>query len=105
LATSACGPTHIAEALPLPPERLVCEDKPAQRPTVPPEYVIDWSAVTTVAQAHAEHDKYVATVRTREGVVAGYVLLIEGRLFTCFDNVTWLRDSVGGLPKAKTAGG
>jgi hypothetical protein len=62
LATSACAPTRIAEALPTPPDRLVCDDvqrdasgKPV-RPKVPPDYVIDWSKVTTVPQARAEHD-------------------------------------------------
>jgi hypothetical protein len=78
---------------------LVCENKPEVRPSAPPEYQIDWSKVATVPQARAEHDKYVATVRTREGVVAGYVLNIEGRLFTCWTNMEWRRQFEANLPK------
>lgn len=92
LAVSACGETkRSVEFIPTPPERLVCE-KVGTRPTIPPEYVIDWTKVTTVAQAKAEHLKYVAVIRTREGIVAGYVLKIEGVNFACWNNVQWRRD-------------
>jgi hypothetical protein len=42
--------------------------------------------------------KLIATVRTREGVVAGYVLDLEGKHFVCVNNAAWLRDYFKGLP-------
>jgi hypothetical protein len=99
LALCACGETkRVAEFIPTPPERLVCQQT-GTRPAIPPEYTIDWTKVSTVAQAHAEHDKYVAVIRSREGVVAGYVLDIEGKLFTCFNNAQWRRDFEADLAK------
>lgn len=97
--TSACGDTkRIAEALPTPPERLICE-RGGTRPTLPPEHAIDWSKVQTVAAAKLEHEKFVAVLRTREGLVAGYVLRIEGVLFTCWNNMQWRRDYEAGLKR------
>jgi hypothetical protein len=32
--------------------------------------------------------------------VSGYVLLIEGRLFTCWNNTQWRRDFEKGIPTA-----
>lgn len=93
----ACNTRHVVQPLPTPPERLVCEGVPASRPSVPPEYVIDWSRVTSVPQARAEHERYVATIRTREGITVGYILDIEGRLFTCHSNVQWRRDFEAGI--------
>jgi hypothetical protein len=80
------------------PERFVC-DLAGARPTVPPEYVIDWSKVATVAQAKTEHDKFVGTLRTREGIVAGYVLNLEDHLFLCFNNMRFQREFYAGLPE------
>jgi len=93
LAVSACGTDvkRVAEFIPTPPERLICEAA-GPRPKAPPEYRIDWTHVTTVAQAHAEHDKFVAILRTSQGIIAGYILQIEGKLFTCFTNAQWRRD-------------
>lgn len=108
LAVSACGhkPEVIAEHIPTPPERLVCEAG-GTRPTVPPEYQINWGTVASapsvpvaVERAKAEVGKLMATIRTREGVVAGYVVMIEGKLFTCRNNMVWRRDFEAGLPKA-----
>lgn len=94
---TACADTkRVVEMLPTPPERLVCEAA-GTRPTIPPEFVIDWSRVTTVAAAKAAHDQFVATVRTREGVVAGYVLAIEGKLAICGINAQWRRDFEAGI--------
>lgn len=69
------------------------------RPKVPAEYQIDWATVAAaptvsvaVDRAKAEVAKLVASVRTREGVVAGYILQIEGQLFACSNNAAWLRD-------------
>jgi hypothetical protein len=99
LAVSACGAQkYTAEFIPTPPAHLVCE-RTGTRPTIPPEYKIDWGHVTTVAQAHAEFDKYRATILTREGVVAGYVLKLEGANFLCFNNMQWRKDFEADLAK------
>lgn len=96
LALGACETKRVVEHLPTPPERLVCEPA-GTRPTVPPEYRIDWAQIQSVAEAKAEHEKFVAVLRTREGIVAGYVLSLEGKLFTCFSNMTWRREFEAGL--------
>lgn len=100
LALSACGEQikRTASFIPTPPERLVCE-RTGTRPTIPPEYAIDWTKVSTVAQAKAEHLKYVAVIRTREGIVAGYVLKLEGVNFVCFNNAQWRREYEADLAK------
>lgn len=79
------------------------------RPTVPAEYVIDWSKVevpgdsrATLLRAQAETGKLIASIRSREGVLVGYILRIEGQLFTCSTNAGWLRDFYAGLPDAPT---
>lgn len=98
--TSACATKRAAVSLRPDiehPDRFVCE-LAGSRPKVPPEYVIDWSKVTTVDQAHAEHDKFVGVLRTREGIVAGYILRVEGNLFVCSNNMQWQRDYYHGLP-------
>jgi hypothetical protein len=69
---------------------LVCEAA-GPRPAIPAETVIDWTHVTSVAQAKIEHEGYVRSIRAREGVVAGYILKIEGQLFACSNNAAWLR--------------
>jgi len=98
-ALTSCGETkRVAEFIPTPPERLVCEQA-GTRPTIPPETTIDWAHVTSVAQAKIEHEGYVKSVRTREGVVAGYVLAIEGKLFTCFNNAQRRREFEADLAK------
>lgn len=97
LAASGCGDTkRIAEQLPTPAERLVCE-RVGTRPTIPPEYAIDWSKVKTVEAAKVEHDKYVSVIRTREGIVAGYVLKLEGANFVCWNNMEWRRQYEAGI--------
>jgi hypothetical protein len=99
LAVSACGETkRVAEALPTPPERLVCE-RAGTRPALPPEHAIDWSKVRTVDAARLEHEKFVTVLRTREGLVAGYVLKLEGVAFTCWNNMKWRREYEAGLAK------
>lgn len=100
LAVSACQPRvkRTAEFIPTPPERLVCE-LAGTRPTIPPEFQIDWTHVATVAQAKIEHDAYVKSVRTREGVVAGYILKVEGNLFVCFNNMQWRQEFEADLAK------
>lgn len=92
LALASCGePKRIVTNLAPPSERLVCVAAGA-RPTVPGEHVIDWSKVKTVEQAIVEHSAYVRSVRTREGLIAGYILNVEGKLFACSNNMIWLRE-------------
>ena len=104
LATSACDNTkRVAEHLPTPKERLVCE-LAGTRPDLPPEYQIDWARVAaqrTVALAVAEAKKEVAhliaTIRGRENIVAGYILRVEGRLFVCWTNMEWRKQYEAGI--------
>lgn len=105
LSLTACGePKRIAEQLPTPPERLICE-RSGTRPTVPAEFVINWDQVAAartvpeaVKRAQDEHAKFVAVIRSREGIVAGYILKLEGVNFTCWNNVQWRREFEAGLP-------
>jgi hypothetical protein len=99
-ALSACSTTRETVSLRPDlqhPDRFVCEPA-GTRPAIPPEYVIDWAKVSTVDQAHAEHDKFVGVLRTREGLVAGYVLDLEGKHFLCVNNMQWQRDFYSKLP-------
>lgn len=95
---AACEPKRVVESLPTPPERLICE-KAGTRPTIPAEHEIDWTQVRTAAQAKIQHEQYVATVRTREGIVAGYVLKLEGNLWQCWNNVQWRREFEAGVQR------
>lgn len=99
LALSACAPEpkRIVTALKPPAERLECQTA-GTRPTIPPEHFIDWQRVATVPQAMSEHDAYVRSVRTREGVVAGYIVRVEGVNFACSNNAQWLREFFAGVP-------
>lgn len=99
LATGCNRPEVAAVPIKPPVERLQCIAA-GDRPAVPSEYAIDWSKVATVDQAKAEHFKFVASVRTREGVIVGHILRIEGQLFACSNNAAWLRDFYDGLPDA-----
>lgn len=60
--------------------------------------MIDWSTVTTVEQARAEHETYVRRVLDRNEIVSAYLVDIEGRLFLCGSNAQWWRDYWDGLP-------
>lgn len=91
LLTGCSEPKRVVTALKPPSERLQCAPA-GDRPTIVPEYRIDWSRVLTVPQARSEHDAYVRSVRTREGVVAGYIVSLEGKLFVCSNNAAWLRE-------------
>lgn len=94
---TACGEKRVAVAIKTPPERMVCEAA-GDRPSIPAEYAIDWTRVTTVPQARTEHDAYVRSVRSREGAVAGYIVTIEGKLFVCSNNAQWRKEFEAGLP-------
>jgi hypothetical protein len=104
ITAASCGKRTV-EHLPTPPERLVCTAA-GPRPQIPAEYRIDWNAVevpgdsrATVLRAQTEHGKFVATIRTREGLVTAYLLQTEDRLFICSDNMQWRRDYEAGLAK------
>ena len=109
LAVSACETTkRTAEALrpdKTNPDRFVCE-RLGTRPQLPAEYQIDWNRVRTartveqaIGLAQDEHKRFVAVLRTRENVVAGYVLQLEGVNFLCFNNMAWQRDFYQGLDR------
>ena len=112
LAASACGPQRAV--VPLRPdvsnpERFQC-DPAGARPTIPTEDVVDLDralAAPTVTEAVAivreELGAYVRSVRAREAVVARYIVQLEGQLFSCSDNMTWLRDFFRRLPAAPPA--
>lgn len=92
LATSACDKQRIAVALPIPPERMDCEAATGKRPTLPPEYQIDWAKIANVGEAKAAHDNFVNVIRGREKIVSTYVLKIEGDLFQCAADAQWIRE-------------
>lgn len=73
----------------------------ADRPVIPPEHLIVWAGVRTVVEARAQHDAYVASIRARESLITGYVVVLEGRLFVCSNNAAWIRDFFAGLPQAR----
>lgn len=64
---------------------------------MPAEHVIDWPTVGTVDQARVEHQRYVTSVRNREGIVTAYILRVEGKLFVCANNAQWRRSFEEGL--------
>jgi hypothetical protein len=90
LTAGSCEKRTV-DSIPIPPERMDCV-KLSKRPKLQPEYQIDWNKVTTVPQAQAEHDKFVAVIRDREKTVAGYILEVEGELFACSNDAQWLRE-------------
>lgn len=92
LALPSCGQQRIAVALPIPPERMDCEAATGKRPTLPPEYAINWAKIATVGQAKTEFDNFVLTLRGREQTVSTYVLKLEGDLFQCANDDAWLRE-------------
>lgn len=98
--TSACETTkRTASFIPTPPERLICE-RTGTRPTIPTEYVIDWTKVSTVAAAKVEVGKLITQQHEREKVVAGYVLKVEGQNFICWNNAQWRREFEADLAKS-----
>lgn len=104
LAISGCGGQRIQVPIPIPDDKMDCADLERDqdgnpvRPSVPPEYVIDWSGLTTVGEAREEHEAFVTRVRERERPVAIYIVELEGRVFACASDDTWLRDYTSRLP-------
>ena len=108
-AVSACTtPQRVVEPLRpdrTNPERFVCEEA-GTRPTIAPEDPVDLDrirAATSVAQAAAiaqeEVAAYVASVRGRETLVTQYIVTLEGKHFTCVNNMAWQRDFYSRLPE------
>ena len=99
LSAGACD-KRTTVAIPIPPERIDCAvlGGDEARPKIPAEYEIDWTRVTTVQQAHAEHDAFVTRLRARETPVALYIVRLEGQLFACADDAAWVRDYQSRLP-------
>lgn len=100
LAATSCSEKRVKVPIPIPPERMDCVDV-TSRPTVPPEYLIDWSGVVTVDQARGEHQAFVKRLREREKIIGGsdgYIITLEKHLFACADDATWLRDYSSRLP-------
>lgn len=102
LTAASCGKRTV-QSLPIPPERMDCV-KLSKRPTLDKEYQIDWGRVsaapdvpTAVQLAKDEHAKFVAVIRGREKVIAGYILEVEGELFACSNDAAWLREWQKGL--------
>lgn len=97
LVVAACAePKRIVETVPIPAERMDCVEA-GNRPAIPPEHKIVWENVSSVLQARQEYNQYVASVRAREGMVAGYVLDLEGHLFLCANDAAWLREWQAGI--------
>lgn len=106
---ASCGETvHSVSALrpdKTNPERFVCE-LAGTRPTIAPNVAPNWAFVGSaptvqeaVTRAKAEHEAYAKRGNERELVVVNYLLLVEGKLFVCFNNMAWQRDFYAGLPE------
>ena len=94
LAGSACNTTRVAVPLKPDPARMDCVAvEPGQRPAIPPEYVIDWTKVTTIDRAKSEHDAYVRSVRAREGVTVEELTATTQAAMLAWDALADLRRS------------
>jgi hypothetical protein len=104
LAVNACAKPEVVHSVSAlrpdktNPERFVCE-LAGTRPPISPDYLMNWEFVgqaktvqEAVTRAQAEHQKHVTQKNVRERTVATYVLLVEDRLFLCFNNMTWQRE-------------
>ena len=109
LAVSACGETvHSVSALrpdKTNPDRFVCE-LAGTRPTIVPNVAPNWAFVGSaptvqeaVKRAQAEHEEFRKRANERERIVATYLLMVEDKLFLCFNNMTWQKDFYVGLPE------
>lgn len=58
------------------------------------------SVVEATTIAREEVSAFMASLRGREAVVTNYLLLVEGKLFECVNNMTWLRDFYRGLDRS-----
>lgn len=101
LSLLGCETATVAKAIEPPADRMDCRELEGGRPAIPAEYVIDWNTITSVQQARSEHESFVRSVRSREGVTVGHIVAIESRLFACSNDAAWLRDFFAGLPNAE----
>lgn len=84
--------------LAIPEERMDCATL-IKRPPMPKEYEIDWATVLAapdkdfaVKLAKLEVQKMKYSQYDRDGVVANYILNVEGILFQCSNDAEWLRE-------------
>lgn len=100
LCSAGCETLPALAPVTPPADKMDCRAlSAADRPRLPPEYRIDWTQVTTVAQARTEHEAFVRSVRTREGITVGYIVTVEGVQFACASDAEWLRDFFRQLPE------
>lgn len=85
------------------PDLFECEAA-GNRPNLPASHEIDWEQVVTVEQAKTEHEAYVARMVDRNQVVTAYLVEIEGRLFTCQNNMQAQRAFYDDLPENPETG-
>lgn len=101
LAASACKPEEIRSVSAIPllkehPERFECNTV-GTRPTINPEFKIDWTKVGSISDAKREFENYRNVQHGREKVVADYVLALESVNSLCAINMGWQRDFYKGL--------
>lgn len=102
LVLSGCDPAgrERFKAIPIPAERMDCQAATkVDRPSLAPTYVIDWSKVLTAPAAKVEVDRLISSVLNREGIVTGYVIQLEGKLFACSNDAQWLREYTAQVEK------
>ena len=75
------------------------------RPTILPNPAPNWvfvgeakTVAEAVKRAQAEHQAFVQRGNERERIVASYLLVVEDKLFLCFNNMAWQKDFYAGLP-------
>lgn len=98
---AACGnerPEIHFKPIAIPAERMDCAVL-IKRPPVGEEYKIDWASVEAapdkdfaIRLAKLEVQKLRYSLHQRDGVVANYILNIEGILFGCSNDAEWLRE-------------
>lgn len=93
---TGCSTNYTVKPLPTPPERMACEAA-GPRPKIAPEPQINWAKIVSIAEAEAAHGRVLTAIHAREGVVAKYLLDVEGRLFVCATNMQWRRTYEAGV--------
>lgn len=97
-ACNTPAPEIHFKPLSIPAERIDCAVL-IKRPPLTPEYKIDWVTVEAapdkdmaIKLAKLEVKKFLYDLRVREGIVANYILNMEGILFGCSSDAEWMRD-------------
>lgn len=114
-ATSACGPEpEIRTAsLQVPGDRLDCQAfGTSTRPMLPAQHVVDFAELAKSVRAAPTMDaavkvlvdeidgRLLKSVRTREGVIVGYVIEVEGETWHCASDAQWIIDWQAGTARA-----